>query len=170
MGESPHRVECNGKVFMARKFDRGMNKQWASWLYAKYRDIAREDHEADGTSEENYQEDLRLNRDLYFAGEFRLLSERGTAAMLTEEGAVFLAQLIFGLESEVETIGLMAARQDEVGETIKLVLKESFPDIKFKDNGEPDPNAPRPSAGWIDPRRPKPHQAPKPEAKPDLLL
>ncbi len=163
MADSPHRVECNGKVFTARKFDRGMNKQWASWLYAKYRDVAREDHEQDNTSNEDFESDLKLLRDLYFAGEFRLLSERGTAAMLTEEGAVFLAQLIFGLESEVETIGLMAARQNDVGETIKLVLQESFPSVTFRENGAaPDPNAPRPPAGWIDPRRPKPHQTPKP--------
>lgn len=148
-----HEIVHDGKTYRTSKFDRGMSKQWAAWLAGKYRAIAAYDREAGELSESEHETELRAIRDLYVNGEFRILSERGTAAMLTEEGAVYLVQLTFGIETEAEAIALMAGKQSEVTEIVKTVLRESFPEVKFKDM--PDPNAQAAPPGWISPRRPR---------------
>jgi hypothetical protein len=95
----------------------------------------------------------KLNHD-YIQGEYAMLSPRGRAVLLAEDGMAILGPLLFGCTVN-EFFGLLLARKEEVASLFSLVLYESFPGLEAlvrkaeaeaaaKAGGGQDPNPDRP--------------------------
>lgn len=156
MPRPPHTLEHEGKILEARAFDNGKKKEWARWVYRRYREIALEERQDGTLTEDEYQGQLDQLRRLHFAGEFGFLAERGAAAACTPDGALQLVSMIFGIDEDA-ALALMVARKSEVEGLVKLVLQESFPeapaDQKQDDDAKKKLRAVL-SQGYIPPPRP----------------
>lgn len=132
MAKAPHALDVkltdgSTRPYHAHPFDQGRKKRFGSWVYGKYREIAKLERDEEGQSEEEYQATLDHLRGLYFKGEFGFLSERGGAAACTPDGSVELVRLIFDLETTDDALELLALAGDQADELVGIVLKDSFP-------------------------------------------
>jgi hypothetical protein len=117
-------IEYDGKTYRARPVTDEVLGEFEAALAGRARKGL--DAVKASLTREEYLERLDgVARD-FEGGEYSLYSQRGQAFLLTREGALTVAALLFGV-GKAEVLRLTAARQDEVTALITQVVRESFP-------------------------------------------
>ncbi len=139
-GVPPHRIEANGKVYTARLFDDGLQVGYERRLYDKTVGIESDNFRRGIYDRETFDRRLDAVGERYTLGWYGFFGDVGTRVRQTPAGVLILVSLIFSIP-EMEAVSLMGAKPAEVQAMLKLVLRESFPGLKFGKTAEQDGEA-----------------------------
>ena len=139
-----HSFDFEGKVYEVRYLDKKIKDAFEKNMFKRARDleaIMYDDGNGD-VSLEQYQQNLLAINDKFLRGDYAFESENGQAFLVTPAGNLYFTSLMCGCSQE-EMIRILTVKGTEVASLLKLVLEESFPQVK---KGKNPKNAKTPAA------------------------
>jgi len=134
-----HRIEHDGCVFEIRLIDQGAKAEWEKRLYER---AVRSATVMGPMKSPGWLENKLVQLDDEFlAGEFAFFTEKSLKLLQTPGGMELLLSILTGRDI-FDFAPLIIAKEKEIKALLLLVIKQSFPGVKFSPaEGEADPNA-----------------------------
>lgn len=135
-----HAIEYQGEVFALRLIDDATASAFEKQRFAEARAALNLVAGEKGLTRDEYASRLAQIADRYHNGDYEMISDAGLAFLSTVQGNIYLLAMLTGKPRKAVARMVMAKR-DEVKSMTRLILKESFPGLKFQDeeaaeNGE----------------------------------
>ena len=137
--ESPHSLEFEGITYNFSLIDQAAKAEWEKRLYRRAVEGA---SALASLHPDAWLEDRLVDlNDAFVAGDFSLFSESSKKLLGKAGGAGILLSILTGKNIE-DLTQLLLAKSVEIKALLRIVFKESFPNISLKDEeGEEEKNA-----------------------------
>jgi hypothetical protein len=140
-GAAPkHTISANGKTYSVGLVTQAVKIAFEKALFQKAREgckALREDLDPD-----QYLSLMEKLAKAYEDGDFAMEGSRGKKAIQSPQGAVLILSLLMGCDAQ-EVLQALLSNESEVLTVFRVVMKESFPGVKFEET----PNAPKVQPG-----------------------
>jgi hypothetical protein len=133
---APLSFEWRGRTFTLRYLTQRLKAEFEQSLYKRARVKERINKDVEGLSDAEYAKNLKRIDDLFEAGEYGFISDRGVAHVKTRAGMLYLSSLICNC-GEDELLTILGEMKEEVTSLVDRVLRDSIP---RKKEGDQRPN------------------------------
>lgn len=157
-----HRLTANGKTYPVGLITQAVKVAYEKELYHRARRALADVRAI--TDKDHYERRLDTLIDRYDAGYYAMESDHGRAVFGTPTGTLLMVSLLLGATAangditplpETEAMNVLMAAPEEAASLLKLVIKESFPDLPPEPDAAPgdtagpkaDPPAGEPGSG-----------------------